>query len=111
MLHKQQTRISSRRRVGWADRYLNRNRAAGSGPTAAITGHPARPGAGPAAIISIGPAGAGAGDPARSVAARASGRPARAHHRVLIHDLFDKNRPRQNADASGQLSQHDRTHN
>lgn len=91
----------SRRRG--ANSNLNRNGAARAGATAAIAGHPAGAGASPAAVIAVIPAGAHAGDPARSVAAGASGRPARTHHGVVIHHLFDENCPCQYAEAGGQL--------
>lgn len=90
---------------GWLvlrdNRNLNRNRAAGSGATAFVAGRPARAGASPASVIAVGPARAHAGDTARAVAARASGLPARTHHRVLIHDLLDNSRTGENAEAGG----------
>lgn len=93
--------------VGWSDRQLNRNWAACSRTTAAVTRRAARAGAVPTANVPVGPAGAQAGDPTRAVAARA---PGEWSGHGLIHDRFKDGCAGQDAEPGGELRENDGTH-
>ncbi|KAM1641967.1 hypothetical protein ACFX2K_011969 [Malus domestica] len=96
-----------RRRVGALYGDLNRKRPTRTRPTTAATKRTTRAGTAPAPDITIGPARAEAGDPTRSVAPGTAREG--AGHGLLVHDRFDEDRARQDAETGGELSQHDRT--